>query len=146
MYRIPILSYSRIVELCGGGNFLKASSIMKIFLHIPIIFVIRFYNGENIEFCSQQCCNLWLLPPFQFFSWNQIIVKTCVKKVNFTEITEIMYKIFAKILSHIFDKNFVKSTFLLKKLLKSWFHEIFLVRENFSFFHTAIINRLLLYY
>ena len=41
-------------------------------------------------------------------------------------------------LSRIFDKNFVKSTVLLKKLLKSWFHEIFFsVREHVSFFHTV---------
>ena len=40
-------------------------------------------------------------------------------------------------LSHIFGKKFVKVTVLLNELLKSWFDEIFLVRENFSFFHTV---------
>ena len=41
-------------------------------------------------------------------------------------------------LSHIFDKNFVKTAFLPKKLLKSWFHEIFfLVRGNFRNFHAV---------
>ena len=40
-------------------------------------------------------------------------------------------------LSRIFSKNFVKVTVLLIKLLKSWFDEIFLVRENFSFFHSV---------
>ena len=41
-------------------------------------------------------------------------------------------------LSHFFDKNFVKATFLLNKLLKRWFDEFFLVRENFPFFHTVL--------
>ena len=42
-------------------------------------------------------------------------------------------------LSRFFDKNFVKATVLQKKLLKSWFHEIFFsARENFSIFHTVI--------
>ena len=38
---------------------------------------------------------------------------------------------------HAFDKNFVKVTFLLNKILKSWFDEFFLVTVNFSFFHTV---------
>ena len=38
----------------------------------------------------------------------------------------------------ILNKIFVKTTDLQKKSLKSWFHEIFLVRENFSFFHTVV--------
>ena len=32
---------------------------------------------------------------------------------------------FGNSLSHIFDKNFMKTTFLLRKLLKRWFDEIF---------------------
>ena len=46
---------------------------------------------------------------------------------------------YGNFLSRIFGKTFVKLkiTGLLNKLLKSWFDEIFfLVRENFSFFHT----------
>ena len=39
--------------------------------------------------------------------------------------------------SRIFGKNFVKVTLLLKKLLTSWIDETFLLRENFSFFHTV---------
>ena len=35
-------------------------------------------------------------------------------------------------LSHFFDKNFVKPTVLLNKLLKSWFHEIFFQWERIS--------------
>ena len=35
------------------------------------------------------------------------------------------------------DKNFVKATFSLKKLLNSRFHEIFLWWENFCFFQTV---------
>ena len=42
--------------------------------------------------------------------------------------------------TYIFDKNFVKAVVLLKKLLKSWFHEIFfLVGVNFSFFDSVQI-------
>ena len=42
------------------------------------------------------------------------------------------------LVSHIFDKNFVKITFLLNKLLNTWFDEIFFsVKVNFSFFHTV---------
>ena len=39
-------------------------------------------------------------------------------------------------LSLIFDKNFVKATILLKKLLNSWFHEIFFRWERISCFST----------
>ena len=42
-----------------------------------------------------------------------------------------------EIYSHTFGKNFVKSMFLLKKLLKNWFHEINFVRVNLLFFHTV---------
>ena len=43
------------------------------------------------------------------------------------------------VLSHFFDKNFVKVTFLLKKILKSRFDEIFFGWQtvNFSFFHSV---------
>ena len=39
---------------------------------------------------------------------------------------------YGNFLSHIFDKNFVKATVLLNKLLKSWFHEIFFQWERIS--------------
>ena len=42
-------------------------------------------------------------------------------------------------LSHFFDKNFVKPTVLLNKLLKSWFHEIFLQWERISAISTLCI-------
>ena len=41
---------------------------------------------------------------------------------------------YGNILSHYFDKNFVKATFLLKQLLKSWFHKTFF-REFLVFPH-----------
>ena len=40
--------------------------------------------------------------------------------------------------NHFFDKNFVKVTVLLKKLLELILRNIFPVRENFSFFHTEM--------
>ena len=43
-------------------------------------------------------------------------------KIQSVEMTEILF--------HTFDKNFVKATFLLNKLLKSWFHEIFFPWER----------------
>ena len=44
--------------------------------------------------------------------------------------------------THFFDKNFVKVTFLLKKILNSYFDEIFiLVTVNFSYFHTHIVEK-----
>ena len=44
------------------------------------------------------------------------------------------------LLSDFFDKNFVKVTFLLKKILMSWFDEIFWVIVNISFFHTVLCH------
>ena len=44
---------------------------------------------------------------------------------------------YGNILSHIFGKNFVKVTALLKEILNSWFDEFFSVRVNSSFFHTV---------
>ena len=43
-------------------------------------------------------------------------------------------------LSHFFDKNFVNITVLLKKLYEFISRNIFLVRKNFSFFHTVKQN------
>ena len=43
-------------------------------------------------------------------------------------------------LSHSFDKTFVKSTVLLKKLLKSWFDEIFFQWERISHFSTLCVE------
>ena len=42
-----------------------------------------------------------------------------------------------EILSHIFDKNFVKSMVLLKKLLNSWFDDFFFQWERISRFSTV---------
>ena len=44
-----------------------------------------------------------------------------------------------EILSRIFDKNFLEVTVLLYKLLKSYilWRNIFLLRDNFSFFQTV---------
>ena len=38
---------------------------------------------------------------------------------------------------HFLAKNFVKTAFLMRKSLKIWFDEIFLVRAIFTFFHTV---------
>ena len=44
---------------------------------------------------------------------------------------------YRSLLSHFFDKTFCESFIFLKKLLKSWFDEIFSVRVNFSIFCTV---------
>ena len=41
---------------------------------------------------------------------------------------------YGNLLSRFFDKNFVKVTFLLKKILKSWFDEIFFWGDSKFFF------------
>ena len=43
-------------------------------------------------------------------------------------------------LSHFFDKNFVKVTFLLKKMLKSWFDEIFYAEAAEAIYHLTHQN------
>ena len=63
--------------------------------------------------------------------------------VQIVEITEIhfpqseIYGTFC-MLSYFFDKNFVEATFLLKKLLKSWFDEFLLTNSKFLFFTTSV--------
>ena len=92
----------------------------------------------------------------KLFTSNHLRIKFFCKKVNFTKylyhspemnvifIISILccentaWKLRKYSLSHFFGKNFVKVTFLLRKLLKSWFHEFsYSVKENFSFFHTV---------
>ena len=48
---------------------------------------------------------------------------------------------YGNILSHIFGKNFVKVTALLKELLKSWFDEIFFGESNFFLFPHCDMQR-----
>ena len=71
--------------------------------------------------------------------WNELISRTFFK-------CEFLFcGNYRKLLSHFFDKKIVKATFLRKKLLKSWFHEIsFAVRVNFSVFHTVCYQTLML--
>ena len=47
-----------------------------------------------------------------------------------------------EIYSHFFDKTSVKATFLLKKLLKSWFHEIFFGESEFLVFPHCVMQSL----
>ena len=63
----------------------------------------------------------------KLFPHNRFSCKTAeilCRLIVSVEITEIY--------SHTFFQNFVKATFLLKKLLNSWFDEFFSVRHNFS--------------
>ena len=57
--------------------------------------------------------------------------------IQFVEITEIhspQSEIYRNMLSYFFDKKFVKATFLLKKILKSWFDEFILGDSKFFIF------------
>ena len=72
------------------------------------------------------------------FSSNQL---DNFKNVAFTKFLSnkceiLVWKLRKFTLTHFWQKNFVKVMVLLKKVLNSWFDEIFLVRVNFSFFHT----------
>ena len=52
---------------------------------------------------------------------------------------------FGNLLSRIFSKNFVKATFLLKKLLNSWFDEIFFRWEQICHFTTLWLCNCILF-
>ena len=67
-----------------------------------------------------------------FFRWESI---SCFSKLRDTQCGNNINS-----LSYNFDKNFVKATFLLKKLLKSWFHEIFFQWERKSCFSTLYVH------
>ena len=71
------------------------------------------------------------------FLKTSLVVKTLLSR-NFCQSAEHSVEI-TKILSRIFDKNFVKPQVLLKELLKCWFHEIFFwcEREFLVFFQTV---------
>ena len=49
--------------------------------------------------------------------------KKCWFSVFLTTFPHYCGNMYGNLLSRIFDKNFVKTTFLLKKLIKNWFHE-----------------------
>ena len=91
------------------------------------------YITHSVEFTK-------FLYHLKFISWNQLHSKLFTEEVVFTKIFQkIVVQKFRKnpqcetaqcgnycdLVSHIFGKNFVKLTVLLKKLLKSWFDEIF---------------------
>ena len=100
----------------------------------------------NIQF-SRQFRNqiLTLLAPQQFITnnskipWNQFSLKSLIVidawwydfpsnwhiTHSSVEITGTQCENYVNLLPHFFDKNFVKTTLLLKKSSKSWFHEIF---------------------
>ena len=63
-----------------------------------------------------------------FYQFDEKIVKFCTQSV---EIYDTQCGNYRNLLSHFFGKNFVKPTFLLKKLLKSWFDEIFFGESKF---------------
>ena len=69
---------------------------------------------------------------------NHILNYTC--KIFSIYVCTSQYGNYGNLLSLFFGKNFVKVTFLLKKLLKSWFDEIFLVTVNFCYFHSVYIQ------
>ena len=67
------------------------------------------------------------------FSWNCTTILFRIKCYNHIHTVWKLWKLF---LTTLYDKNFVKTTASLKKLLKSWFHEIF-----FRFFIHSVEKR-----
>ena len=61
----------------------------------------------NVKFHSVQILEFFCLSDFM---WKQLWGSQCI--------------IHGNLLSHTFNKNIMKAMFLLKKLLKSWFHEM----------------------
>ena len=77
-------------------------------------------------------------------SRNIVLMLACndyIKCEKFTavRIEEIKY---GNSLSPFFDKNFVKATFLLKKLLNNWFHEFLLRNRVFVVVSTLCVSNL----
>ena len=88
---------------------------------IHIHSVVKWKNSQQKNISSNQLFSI-------FFSKTFVSRNFCQKRVG------AQCGNFANFLSYIFDKNFVKAPFLLKKLLKSWFHEIFFQWETISRF------------
>ena len=65
-----------------------------------------------------------------------ILAKTLISRNFFQKSVRAQCGNCGNSLSHFSDKNFVKVTFLVKKLLKSWFHEIFFRWERISVIST----------
>ena len=71
------------------------------------------------------------------FTWNQFLREFKLTLVKISSQT--VWKLRKSSLTLSWQKFRESSRFTREKLLKSWFHEIFLVRENFSFFHTVLL-------
>ena len=78
---------------------------------------------------NYETVNLW---PLNIWQWGEVDSNSD-KKLYGQKSVRVNYDL----LSHFFDKNFVKATVFLKKLLKSWFDGIFLVRERISHFSSV---------
>ena len=80
-----------------------------------------YFLDVNCENWKLRCCkttwkrNLEIQWMFESFKSTREIMSECSAQCGN----------YGNLLSHFFDKNFVKVTFLLKKILKSWFDEIF---------------------
>ena len=97
----------------------------EIFSHWKII-------SWNHLFCNVLCENVTWVNFHDFLTQCVIVKKIWVNFHNF--LTQCWNN--RNFLSHFFDKNFVKPTVLIKTLLRSWFHEIFLSWEWIFYFFT----------
>ena len=100
---------------------------------IHIHSVVKWKNSHQKNISSNQLFSI-------FFSKTFVSRNFCQKRVG------AQCGNFANFLSYIFDKNFVKAPFLLKKLLKSWFHEIFFQWEKIQHFSTLCFRNLVSQY
>ena len=109
-------------------------------LKLPIFAILGSLNFVNlVNFSYKKCKNSWK---------SNFRASNCAKMVVFgpqkspTSISRKMWVIethcgnYRNSLSRLFNKNFVKATILLKKILKSWFHGIFFQWERISRFST----------
>ena len=91
---------------------------------------------EYLLYCNETSILDYLLMHFKIFT-KFLQKKKQRKKMN-NQICCTQCGDYGNFLSHFFGKTFVKATFLLKKLLNRWFDEFFLVRVNFSSFHSTL--------
>ena len=111
---------------CGGRSSLSSFSLLCCFPStlVPSQVRSRCKCTWELKFGCTQCQKIGALPKIQYF-FAIIIYIQCGNCCD--------------LVSHIFGKNFVKLTVLLRKLQKSWFNEIFFGETKFFvFLHCAI--------
>ena len=112
---------------CGGRSSLSSFSLLCCFPStlVPSQVRSRCKCTWELKFGCTQCQKIGALPKIQYF-FAIIIYIQCGNCCD--------------LVSHIFGKNFVKLTVLLRKLQKSWFNEIFFGETKFFVFSTLCVT------